>query len=155
MAKPILLNLPPRDHRESLYHRLENAPDEHAEALLAAYDILQGLHDKGILEILKGGIHSGEKVLQIGVDAANTPEVIRGIRNLMILTKLLGTLDPKILESVASVVPKAMDDAKKEKPMGLFQIMGKLTNQHSRRMLSIAARVVDTLGKDLGPDKSR
>ena len=45
MAEPILLKLPPRDPREALYQRLENAPHEHAEALLITYDILQGLHD--------------------------------------------------------------------------------------------------------------
>src|SRR5271170_4869178 len=98
MATPILLKLPPRDPREALHQRVENAPAEHAEALLAAYDILQALHDKGILDILKGGLNSGEKVLEIGVNAANTPEVICGIRNFMILTKLFGTLEPKLLE---------------------------------------------------------
>ena len=34
MAEPILLKLPLRDPREALYQRLENAPHEHAEALL-------------------------------------------------------------------------------------------------------------------------
>ena len=76
MAEPILLNLPPRDPREALYQRLENAPQEHAEALLATYDILQDLHDKGVLDLLKGMLGSGEKVLEIAVNAANTPEVI-------------------------------------------------------------------------------
>jgi hypothetical protein len=28
----------------------ENAPLEHAEALLAAYEVLQGLHDRGVFE---------------------------------------------------------------------------------------------------------
>jgi uncharacterized protein YjgD (DUF1641 family) len=153
MATPILLKLPTRDPREALHQRLENAPEEHAEALLAAYDILQGLHDKGILNIIKGGIGSGEKILEIGVNAANTPEVIRGIRNFMILTKLFGTLEPKLLEHLAEAVPKALVEAKTEKPLGLFQLMGKLTNQHSRRMLTIMTRVLESLGKDLGPDK--
>jgi hypothetical protein len=65
MAAPILLKLPEPDPREALYRRLENAPKEHAEALLAACDILQELHDKGLLEIAKGALGSGEKVLQI------------------------------------------------------------------------------------------
>ena len=34
MAEPILFRLPPRDPREVLYQRLENAPKEHVEALL-------------------------------------------------------------------------------------------------------------------------
>jgi uncharacterized protein YjgD (DUF1641 family) len=150
MAEPILLNLPPRDPREALYRRLESAPQEHAEALLAAYDVLQGLHDTGLLEIAKGLIGSSEKVLEILVDAADSPEVIRGIRNFIILTKLFSALEPKLLEHLADAVPKALVAAKTEKPLGLLHLLGKLSNQDTRRMLTIMIRVVESLGKDLG-----
>ena len=103
MATPILLNLPPRDPREVLYQRLENAPREHAEALLAACEILQGLHDKGLLELAKGALGSGEKVLEILVEAGNSPEVIRGIRNLMVLAKMADALDPEVLEDLGGL----------------------------------------------------
>jgi len=149
MAAPVLLNLPPQDPREALYRRLENAPKEHAEALLAACDVLQGLHDKGLLEIAKGALGSGEKVLEILVDAATSPEVIRGIRNFIILTKLFATLEPKLLEHLAGTVPKALDEAKTEKPLGLLQLMSKATNADTRRIMTIMIRVVESLGKDL------
>ena len=149
MAEPILLNLPPRDPREVLYRRLESAPQEHAEALLETYDVLQGLHDKGLLELAKGALGSGEKVLEILVDAGNSPEVIRGIRNFIILTRLFGSLEPKMLEHLAQAVPKALVEAKTEKPLGLLQLLGKLSNQDTRRMLTIMTRVLESLGKDL------
>ena len=155
MAAPILLNLPPRDPREVLYQRLENAPKEHAEALLAAGEILQGLHDKGLLELAKGALGSGEKVLEILVDAANSPEVIRGIRNFMILTKLFATLEPKLLEHLAGAVPKALVEAKTEKPLGLVQLISKATNADTRRMMTIMIRVIESLGKDLGSQTPR
>ena len=88
MAEPIALKLAPRDPREALYHRLENAPLEHVEALLAAYEVLQGLQDRGVLEMLRGALGSSDKVLQILVDAVNTPEAICGIRNFMILIRI-------------------------------------------------------------------
>ena len=47
MAHPIPLELPARDPREILQHALQNAPVEHAEAVLAAYELLQGLQDRG------------------------------------------------------------------------------------------------------------
>jgi uncharacterized protein YjgD (DUF1641 family) len=152
MAEPILLNLPTRDPREALYQRLENAPQEHAEALLATYDILQDLHDKGVLDLLKGALGSGEKVLEIAVNAANTPEVIHGIRNFIILTKLFATLEPKLLEHLAEAVPKALVEAKTEKPLGLVGLLRKATNPDTRRMLTIMTRVVESLGKDLGSE---
>jgi uncharacterized protein YjgD (DUF1641 family) len=155
MAEPILLKLPPRDPREALYHRLENAPEEHAEALLAAYDVLQGLHDKGVLELAKGALGSGDKVLEILVNAANSPEVIRGIRNFMIMIKLFGTLDPNLLEHLAQAIPEALAETKTQKPLGLLQLLSKLSNQDTRRILTIATRVVESLGKDLGSEKPR
>ncbi len=66
--------------REVLRKKLENAPLEHAEALLTLLDIVQELHDKGLLEIAKGALGSGEKVMKIGVEAASSPEVIQAIR---------------------------------------------------------------------------
>ena len=41
MARPIPLELPPRDPREELRKRLEQAPIKHAEALLDSYELLQ------------------------------------------------------------------------------------------------------------------
>jgi uncharacterized protein YjgD (DUF1641 family) len=152
MAQPILLKPPSSDPREALYRRLENAPHEHAEALLTLCDIVQGLHDKGLLELAKGALGSGEKVLQILVDTADSPEVFRGIRNVLILTKLFATLEPTLLEHLAEAVPKALAQAGTEKPFGLVQLLSKFSSQNSRRILTIAARVIESLGKDLEHD---
>jgi hypothetical protein len=38
MAQPIPLEIPPRNPRAELHSRLEQAPEEHAEAVLAAYE---------------------------------------------------------------------------------------------------------------------
>jgi len=155
MAEPIPFALPPNDPREVLFHRLENAPHEHAEALLAAYDVLQGLHDKGVLEVTKGVLGSGDKILEILVQAGNSPEVIRGIRNFIIMTKLFGTLEPQLLEHLAQAVPKALVEAKTEEPLGLLQLLGKMSNHDTRRILTIMVRVLESLGKDLGSEKSQ
>src|SRR6266853_1665759 len=92
MSQPIPLDLPARDPRAELQARLHNAPLEHAEALLNAYEVLQGLHNRGVLELLRGTLGSSDKVIEIVVDAAKTPESIRGIRNLIILAKILGAI---------------------------------------------------------------
>jgi uncharacterized protein YjgD (DUF1641 family) len=154
MAEPILLNLPPSDPRETLYKRLENAPHEHAEALLTTYDILQGLHDQGILELAKGALGSSEKVLQIVVDAANTPEVIRGIRNVMILAKIADAIDPHLLESLANAVPEGLAEAQNPRPLGYWQLMKKLLSRDTRRVLLAGACVLESMGKSFGSQGS-
>ena len=78
MARPIALKLPPRDPREALYHRLEKAPVEHAEALLAAYEVLQGLQDRGVLEMLRGALRRGRQdSLKSWYRRTKTPEAVR------------------------------------------------------------------------------
>jgi uncharacterized protein YjgD (DUF1641 family) len=153
MAEPILLKPLPRDPRELLYHRLENAPHEHADALLAAYDVLQGLHDKGLLDLAKGALGSGEKVLQILVDAGNTPEVIRGIRNLMTMAKLLDAIDPEIMEGKLRAVPEGLAEARKPKPLGFWQIMKKLFSHDSRRVMIAGISILQSVGKSLESKK--
>jgi len=154
MAEPILLTFPPRDPREVLYQRLENVPKEHVEALLAVCDILQGLHDRGILELAKGALGSSEKVLQILVDTANTPEVIRAMRNAMILAKITDRLDPQLFECLERAVPEALAEAGKPEPLGLVSVLRKLLSHDTRRVLIATASILESLGKSLGSKKS-
>jgi uncharacterized protein YjgD (DUF1641 family) len=149
MAEPIDLKPAPRDPREALYNRLEKAPLEHVEALLAAYEVLQGLHDRGVLETLRGALGSSDKVLQILVDAANTPETITGIRNFMILTRIAGTLEPELLEALAQALPEGMAQAKMPEPLGLWNLLKKLSSQDGRRALTALTGVLESLGKSL------
>jgi uncharacterized protein YjgD (DUF1641 family) len=151
MAQPILLNIPPRDPREALYRRLEDAPQEHAEALLAAYDILQGLHDRGALELLKGALGSGDKILQILVDAGNTPEVIRGIRNLMILAKIFDGIEPELLEGLERATSEGLAAARNKESLGFLGLLKKLFSRDTRRVITLAACVMESFGKSLGP----
>src|SRR3981081_529761 len=98
MAKPIPIQLPARDSREELRSRLDSAPAEHAEALLAGYEVLQGLHDAGVLDLLRGAFGSRDQVLGVAVKAAGSPQSIRAIRNLLLLSNLLGEIDPEIFK---------------------------------------------------------
>jgi uncharacterized protein YjgD (DUF1641 family) len=144
------LKLASPDPREALYHRLENAPREHVEALLASYEVLQGLHDRGVLELVRGALGSSDKVLQILVDAVNTREAICGIRNLMILVRIAGTLEPELLEALAHAVPEGLAQAKMPEPLGLWQLLKKLSSQDTRRAMTAMICVFESSGRSLG-----
>ena len=64
MARPIPLELPKRDPREELHSRLEQAPIQHAEAVLASFEVLQGLHNCGVLELLRGVLGGATRFLK-------------------------------------------------------------------------------------------
>src|ERR1700683_5161223 len=122
MAQPIPLELPPRAPRAELIARLQNAPLNHAEALLSAYEVLQGLHDRGVFEILRGALGSSDKVTEIIVEAAKSPESIRGIRNFITLARTLGAVEPRVVESLVSALPQAitLTNARTTNPPGLW-----------------------------------
>jgi len=94
MAQPIRFNVPPLDPREALRARLDRAPEQHAEAILAAYDLLQALHDRGILDVATSALSASDELLEKVVDSANTPDTIRAILNLMFWRQVLGTIEP-------------------------------------------------------------
>jgi uncharacterized protein YjgD (DUF1641 family) len=153
MAQPILLELPRRDPREDLYERLKSAPHEHAEALLDVYEILQELHDRGVLELAKGALGSSEKVLEILVNVANQPEMIRGIRNMMILAKIANSFEPELLEGLEQAVQEGLTEARKPKPPGFWQLAKKLLSLEVRRVLVATATILQSVGKGLGGEK--
>src|SRR5882672_5240139 len=151
MAQPIRLEIPPRDACSELQTRLQNAPLQHAEALLAGYDLLQGLHDRGVLDLLRGGLGSSDKVLNILVDAAKTPEAIIATRNLLILSKVVFTLEPELLENITQAVPDSLARAREQKPLNLWQMFKKMCSQDTRRALSAMLGLLESFGKSLGP----
>ncbi|HYZ74418.1 MAG TPA: hypothetical protein VE641_15180 [Chthoniobacterales bacterium] len=154
MAAPIKFESPRRSAHEELVERLERAPAEHAEALLAVYDLLQGIHDRGILDALNGALSSGNFILDTVVETANTPENIRAIRNLLILSKVLSDIDPDVLGSLAGAVPEALQvSSEKTSAPGMLSLLQKFNSRDSRRGMAFAASLLESLGKRLGEKK--
>ena len=157
MARPIPLELPKRDPREELHSRLEKAPAEHAEAILAGFEVLQGLHDRGVLELLRGVLDGGNKILEIVVEATKTPEAIRGIRNLVIMTKIFGSIDPELLKKLAEAIPDVLvgeAKAQETEPPGFWEVLHILRSKNLRRGLAVVNNQLEALGRNFSSDKS-
>jgi hypothetical protein len=81
-------------------------PVGHADAVQAAYALLQELHDAGVLDVLRGLAGAGGDIATRLSQAANTPEAIATLRNMISLMKILGSIDPAILQSIAKILSK-------------------------------------------------
>jgi uncharacterized protein YjgD (DUF1641 family) len=151
MAHPIPLELPPRDPRAELQTRLQNASLEHAEALLAAYQVLQGLHDQRVLEVLQGALGSGDKLMNMATEALNSPVTVRGLSNIMILARVLGSIEPDLLEGFARSLPEAIaaTKARQGTSPGFWGILMKFRNQNFRRGLVLINSLLEAFGKNL------
>jgi uncharacterized protein YjgD (DUF1641 family) len=151
MAQPIPLYLPPRDPREQFSSRLQQAPLDHAEAVLAGYEVLQALHDRGVLELMRGTLGGSEKILEQLVAVGSGAQAIRATRNLLLLVTTLGEIEPGLLSDLTRAIPKALVQAHVEqrKPPGLVKLMSTFWNKDFRRGLAAFNDLIVAFGRNL------
>jgi uncharacterized protein YjgD (DUF1641 family) len=151
MAQPIPLEIPTRNPRAELRRRVDQAPEEHAQAILAAYEVLQELHDRGVLEILRSGLAASDEILDKVVDNARTPEAIRAIRNLLFSRRVLGSIEPEWFQGIFQAIPEgiAQATAERDRPVSIFGVLRRALSKDSLRGLAAAVNFLQAFGRHL------
>jgi uncharacterized protein YjgD (DUF1641 family) len=147
MAQPIAFHPPARQATHA--ERLREAPAEHAEALLAAYDLLQLLHDRGVLNLLRGAVGAGDELAATVTAALDTPESVRAMRNFLLLTKFFAGIPPDVLQSLVGTVRTGAERERARKAPGLLRLLWRLRNENSRHAVAVALDLLEGLGKGL------
>ena len=120
--------------------RIQAAPEEHADAILAALDLLEKLHESGILSLGSGLISAGNTIIDHLADVADSRQAVTALRTGLILGNVLNTLDPDELH-------KAMQVGEKE--ASLFRVVKGLMTKESRRAAVISVNLLNVFGKAL------
>lgn len=150
MANPIAYKPSPVDPKLELERKLAAAPAQHGEATLVAWDVLQAAHDEGILDAVHGMIGAKDTIAGKLAEYAKLPEGVAGMRNILSFAKILTTLDPEVLNCLASALDTAALTHKREvKPPSLFQLVRRLNSEDSRRGLSFLTLMLSGLGASL------
>jgi uncharacterized protein YjgD (DUF1641 family) len=150
MARPIPLELPPGDEHAERTAQLDAARLKHADAVLAAYEVLQGLHDQGILELLRGALGARDSIVELAASTASTPESVRALRNLILLARALGTIDPAVIDNLTRAVPAALArDAKNAEPPGFLRLFRMFLGRDFRRWLAAMTAFMVAFGRNL------
>lgn len=151
MARPIALEVAPRDPRVELRKRLDEAPVEYAEALLDSYALLQELHERGIFDLLRGVLGAGDKLVETAAGAAKSEDAVRAIRNVMILGKVLGQINPDVLQCIATAAGETLGCYEKPviEPPGLFSLLNQFRHKELRRSIALINRFLETLGQQI------
>ena len=136
MAQPIPLTLPPRNLQREANLRLEAAPAKHAEAIVAAYEVLQLMHDKGVLDLVRGTLGGSDAVIKQAAAAAGDAATIRATRNALVLFKTLGEFELKTSDEAAA-------------PPSIFKLLRRFFNPDFRRGLAAGIELVETLGRNI------
>ena len=148
MAQPIS-SLPPHQNGDSVDRQLRDALHNHADAILSALELLQLLHDRGVLELLRGIVGAGDQLVDTLTSAVDTPESLRAIRNLVLLAKLFSSIPPDALNSVVQTVGEGAEREKAHPAPGLLHLLGRLRNEDSRHAIAVALDLLESVGKGL------
>ena len=150
MARPIGLDVAPRDPREELRKRLAEAPEQYAEAILESYELIEELHDSGVLRLLRGAVSSGGMIMDAAVGAANSEDGIRALRNAIILAKMLGAINPDLLQGFAVALTETLGCQKPiAEPPGLLRLFAEFRQPELRRSMALINKFLEILGNEL------
>ena len=150
MAQPIRSYTPHRNEQEELRTKVENAPVQHAKAVLAAYQLLQEAQDHGVLDTLRGAIGAGDSIVDKASEFASTPEGIRAMRNFLALSRVFSNLNPEKVDAVANAITEnqCRETAPGCEPPSILKSLQRMNSRNSRRTLATIAAVTDAFGKE-------
>jgi uncharacterized protein YjgD (DUF1641 family) len=85
------------------------------------------------------------------VDAAKSDEAIRAIRNAIILGKILGAIDPDVLQSIAVAVSDTLGCYQTPviEPPGLFAMLARFNHKELRRSMALLNKFLESLGNQI------
>jgi uncharacterized protein YjgD (DUF1641 family) len=150
MAKPVAYRVfePPPVDETALTRHIENLPLEHAEAVESAYKLLQVAQDSGTLDLLRGMMAAGDTIVEHVADAVSAKETVTAMRNLMLLGKVLGNLDPQLLQGALGGAPPDGAPTSNKAP-SMFALVRKMSAEDTRRGLALALDLLAAVGHGL------
>ncbi len=96
---------------------------------------------------------AGDRIIEKISSALASPDAIRTIRNLIVLSQVLASIDPKVFESIRDAVSETAEKSKEinDESPGLWSIIKRADSENSLRALSALSIFLDSLGKRLKP----
>jgi uncharacterized protein YjgD (DUF1641 family) len=147
MAQPIPLTLVPKGPDPT--ERLEDALHKHTDAIVSALELLQLLHDRGVLDLLRGLVGAGDQLVGMLTTAAGAPESLRGMRNFILLTKFFASIPPEVLESLVRTASEGAEREKANRAPGLLQLLRRAGSEDSRHAMAVTLDLLESVGKAL------
>jgi uncharacterized protein YjgD (DUF1641 family) len=143
MAAPVeFRTFTPENSRLDLQRRIANVSREHAEAILESCELLQRLHDCGVLALANGLLSSGTTVTAKVTDVVSSEPAVTALRLGLIFGNLATSID-------ANRVHQLIADPK-SKPPSWWQILRLAFTKETRRTLGFTLGLLNVVGAAMG-----
>ncbi|GGE12105.1 hypothetical protein GCM10011571_11830 [Marinithermofilum abyssi] len=157
MAKPITkIEQPTLTEKEMQQRSLEKVIKDvadNAEGIQQTIQLLQELHNSGVLEAVKALFEAKEKITKIAVGQLLNPPVTRAINNVMAAAEALTELDPemtkKLTGSVVKGLKKAEEDIENNTQVGILDLLKALRDPDINRAMGFSLRFLKGMGEGL------
>ncbi|XHU80498.1 DUF1641 domain-containing protein [Peribacillus simplex] len=125
---------------------------ENKVVIKETFEVMKGMQDRGILSMVNSLLKEGDKVLNILVKTADTPETANTLKNLLLILGTLGTLnvqqlEPLILKVNSGIARVAEADKTPEKPSYLA-LLRSLNDQEVKQAMTFLMTFLKGMGED-------
>jgi uncharacterized protein YjgD (DUF1641 family) len=131
----------PNNARHDLIKRLEEAPEEHAEAILATYELLQRLHDKGLIDVANGLLSASTMVVEKAVDIVSSKPMITATRAALLGMNLLNNLDADRMHGLLTPT--------NARPASLWSVVKQILSRDTWRGIAAGIGLLNLFGSAL------
>ncbi|KIL51906.1 hypothetical protein KP78_02760 [Jeotgalibacillus soli] len=139
------------EQRQRDLRNIENTLLEHKEVIEETFGILKHMQDRGVLNLLNGLFAQGDKVLDILVKTADTPETANSLKNLLLMLGTLGTLNVQQLEPVIlkmnTGIARVAELGEKEEKAGYRTLLRSLNDPEIKRAMAVGVAFLKGLGE--------
>jgi uncharacterized protein YjgD (DUF1641 family) len=106
---------------------------------------------KKVLATLRGALGASDKFIDTITEGRDSEASIKTIRNLIIMGKIIASVDPLILDGIANAVSETLGNRHQEpeKAPGLLAILHDFSSANLRRSLGLINRFLNSLGSSL------
>ena len=157
MAKPIHIikrtELTEEQKKEQSLESLLTEVVQNKDSLVETLDLLQELHNSGILDSINSLVKTKEKVAKIAVGQMTREPFTNMVNNAMAAGTVLTQLDPettkKLMGSVAKGLEKAEQGLQSNSQTGIIDIMKALKDPDLNRAITFGLNLLKGIGEEL------
>ncbi|MBH0167961.1 MAG: DUF1641 domain-containing protein [Bacillota bacterium] len=156
MAKPIKnvqkQTITAEEKRSNDLREVEDALIQNKTAILQTLEIMNHMHDKGILPLLNGLFGQGDKVMDIAVKAMDKPENTNTLKNLLLLLGTLGMINVKQLEpfllKIDAGIARVAEYKDTEEKTSYFDLVRSLKDPEINKAVTILMQFLKGMGQE-------